>query len=189
MAITNYGLPAAFRAIDRFWFRARSNARLCWFRLLYPGLSVGRDVRIGPGVRFRVLNGAKLIIGDGTRIDANAEIHSDGYLSIGRDAYVGSGTIIVAAEKVAIGDDALIAAYVAIRDQDHRTELGDRPFRLQGLETSPILIGNNVWLGTGTTILKGVMLGDNCVVGANSVVTRSVPSDTRVAGSPARPLS
>ena len=180
---------ACFRAADRAWLHARSSLRLLWFRLLYPGLALGRDVVIGPGVRFRVLNGATLRIGDRTRIDARAELHSDGKLTIGADAYIGTGTIIVAAEQIAVGDDALIAAYVVIRDQDHHSEPGELPYRLQGLETSPIAIGRNVWIGTGAVILKGVNVGDNCVIGAKSVVTRSLAADTRAAGIPARPLT
>jgi acetyltransferase-like isoleucine patch superfamily enzyme len=179
---------AGFRAVDRLWINARSLTRLSWFKLLYPGLIIGRHVVIGRGVRFRVLNSATLRIGDRVQIDANAELHSDGFLSIGSDAYIGTGTIIVAADRIEIGNDALIAAYVTVRDQDHRSKRIDGLYRTQGLETSPIAVGTNVWIGTGAVVLKGVSIGDNCVIGANSVVTRSLPSDTRAAGVPARSL-
>lgn len=182
-------LHAGFRALDRSWLHVRSFLRLSWFRLLYPGLHVGRDAVIGSGVRFRILNGATVRIGDRVRIDSRAELHSDGSLTIGSDAYIGTGSIIVAAERITIGNDALIAAYVTIRDQDHRSRSGDTPYRLQGLETSPIAIGNNVWIGTGAVILKGTTVGDNCVIGANSVVTRALAKNTRAAGSPARPIN
>lgn len=180
---------AGFRALDRWWLRARSFLRLSWFQLLYPGLEIGRDVVIGEGVRFRVLNGAKIRIGDRARIDSRAELYSDGTLVIGSDAYVGTGSIIVAAEKITIGNDALIAAYVTIRDQDHRSEPGGLPYRMQGLETSPIEIGDNVWIGSGAVVLKGTTIGDNCVIGAKSVLTRSLATNTRAVGIPARSIS
>ncbi|HXG81557.1 MAG TPA: acyltransferase [Sphingomicrobium sp.] len=181
-------LHAGFRAIDRAWFRGRSTVRLAWARLLYPGLSIGRNVLVGPGVRFRVLNNATLRVGDGARIEARVELHSDGMLTIGTDAFIGPGSIIVAAERVDIGHDALIAAHVTIRDQDHRSEPGT-PYRLQGLESAPVRIGDNVWLGAGVVVVRGVSIGDHCVVGANSVVTRSLPPGTRAVGAPARPIT
>lgn len=182
-------IHAGFRALDRGYLHARSFLRLSWFRLLYPGLEIGRDVVIGSGVRFRVLNGATIRIGDRSRIDSRAELHSDGSLTIGPDTYIGTGSIIVAAERIEIGNDALVAAYVTIRDQDHRSNLGGQLYRMQGLEASPIAIGNNVWIGTGAVILKGSTIGDNCVIGANSVVTRSLAANSRAVGSPARPLA
>jgi acetyltransferase-like isoleucine patch superfamily enzyme len=60
----------------------------------------------------------------------------------------------------------------------------DRPPRPK-LKTAPVKIGNNVWIGMGAVILKGVTIGDNAVVAAGAIVTRSVPANTIVAGNPA----
>ncbi|GIQ80928.1 hypothetical protein KIPB_001808 [Kipferlia bialata] len=63
----------------------------------------------------------------------------------------------------------------------------DAPTRVSGLELSkPVTIGNRVWLGMGAQILPGVTIGDDCVVGAGSVVTRDIPPGCVVAGVPAR---
>ena len=62
--------------------------------------------------------------------------------------------------------------------------LKDRPPRPK-LKTAPVIIGNNVWIGMNATILKGVTIGDNSVVAAGSVVTKSVPANVVVAGNPA----
>jgi acetyltransferase-like isoleucine patch superfamily enzyme len=133
-----------------------------------------------------VVRGSTLIIGDNVAIDRNCQLVSEGALSIGADGFVGTGSIIVAAERVTIGRDALIAAYVTIRDQDHRHEIGSSPFNRQGLVTAPIEIGNNVWIATKATILKGVSIGDGAVVAAHAVVTESVGPGSIVGGIPAK---
>ncbi len=64
----------------------------------------------------------------------------------------------------------------------------EEPLARRGFETAPIKIGRNVWVGAKATILMGVTIGDNAIVGANSVVTRDVPAGATVAGAPAREL-
>lgn len=168
--------------------RLASWLRITRFRALYPGLTVGRGVRLRHGVKLRVLNGATLAIGDRAMVEANAELHSDGAMTIGNDAFIGAGSMLVAAERLSIGHDVLIAERVTIRDQDHGTKADGGAFREQGKVTAPVSIGDNVWLGAGVVVLKGVSIGDHCVVGANAVVTKSLPRGTRAAGIPARPI-
>ena len=62
----------------------------------------------------------------------------------------------------------------------------DRPMRAQGYTTAPIIIGDDVWLGAKSVVLKGVSIGHGAVVGAGSVVTRSLPSGAIAVGAPAR---
>jgi acetyltransferase-like isoleucine patch superfamily enzyme len=109
-------------------------------------------------------------------------------MSIGANGFVGTGSIIVAAERVVIGEDALIAAYVTIRDQDHRLDDCTVPTNRQGLVTAPIEIGANVWIGTKATILRGVTIGDGAVVAAHSIVNAPVERLTVVGGIPAKLL-
>jgi acetyltransferase-like isoleucine patch superfamily enzyme len=78
-----------------------------------------------------------------------------------------------------------IAEHVKIRDQDHVFGLGLKPSQA-GFSTAPVFIGDNVWIGAKATITKGVKIGNNCVVGANSVVTCDVPANSVVVGAPAR---
>ena len=61
-------------------------------------------------------------------------------------------------------------------------------FRLQGIYKRDVRVGNNVWIGYGACILRGVTVGDNAVIGTNAVVTRDVPANAVVAGVPARVL-
>ena len=64
----------------------------------------------------------------------------------------------------------------------------DRPIRAQGIYKRDVRIGHNVWVGYGASFLRGVTVGDNCVVGTYAVVTKDVPANAVVAGVPARVL-
>lgn len=111
--------------------------------------------------------------------DANAEI------VIGEGNAFSNNVAIVANERITIGDQCRIGDQVAILDCDfHELDPGTRN-RSQG-RTAPVEIGNNVWLGSRVMILKGVTIGDNSVVGAMSMVNRSIPPNCLAAGFPAR---
>jgi acetyltransferase-like isoleucine patch superfamily enzyme len=71
-------------------------------------------------------------------------------------------------------------------DFDHGVVEVERPIRVQGIYMRDVEVGSNVWIGYGACILRGVRVGDNAIVGANSVVTKDVPANAVVAGSPAR---
>jgi acetyltransferase-like isoleucine patch superfamily enzyme len=87
---------------------------------------------------------------------------------------------------VSIGRECILADRVMLIDFDHGVTEVDRPIRLQGIYKRDVRIGNNVWIGYGACVLRGVTAGDNCIVGANSVLTREVPENAVVAGVPAR---
>jgi acetyltransferase-like isoleucine patch superfamily enzyme len=111
-----------------------------------------------------------------------------------------NGAIIMCEERVVIGSHCLISWNVGIADSDfHPIEPAQRRVDAQALApffegrpprpkiaTKPVLIADNVWIGMNATILKGVTIGENSVVAAGSVVTRSVPANVVVAGNPAR---
>jgi len=180
------------RALALFLIVIGRRVRRAWRRGLlqvaYPGLQLGRSVKIEAGVRIRVTDGGTLAIGDRTVIDANTLIIvKGGRMQIGADGFIGSGSVLACGERLVIGSSALIAEYVTIRDQDHGTG-GNGPYRMQALVTAPVTIGDNVWLGAKATVLKGVSIGDGAVIGAGAVVTRDVAAGVRAAGVPARPL-
>ena len=80
----------------------------------------------------------------------------------------------------------MIAKNVSIRGTDHTFNDVTLPMRLQRSTTSPVKIGNDVWIGYGAIITKGVSIGDGCVIGANSVVTLDIPSYSVAVGAPVR---
>jgi acetyltransferase-like isoleucine patch superfamily enzyme len=131
-------------------------------------IEVGNDVHIGSPCTWDVGPNAELIIGD--RVSLN---------------YRG---VISVRDSVRIGDDTLIAGEVAIFDNtNHPVSPAQRLARRppSAAEIGPVVIGRNVWIGLRCMIMRGVTIGDNAVVAAGSVVTRSVPPNTVVAGNPA----
>lgn len=109
-------------------------------------------------------------------------------ISIGNSSGL-SGTVICAAVEVVIGAECLFGANVTIVDTDfHALKPLNRRFNNnpEEIAASPVNIADNVFVGTGSMILKGVSIGRNSVVGAGSVVTKDVPENVIVAGNPAR---
>ena len=88
-------------------------------------------------------------------------------------------------DSINIGDDILIGEYTSIRDQDYNFKKG-KLIREQELKTAPIVIENNVWIGKGCTILKGVTIKTGSVIGANSLVNMDIPEYSIAVGTPAK---
>ena len=103
-----------------------------------------------------------------------------------------SGTTVCAAERVVIGDRCMIGANVTITDTDFHSldpVIRASPKDADSAKAKAVVIGNDVFLGSGCIILKGVKIGDGAVIGAASVVTRDVPAGLIVAGNPARAIN
>jgi acetyltransferase-like isoleucine patch superfamily enzyme len=105
---------------------------------------------------------------------------------VGNNVIFGHHCTIGVRDLIQIGEDSLIAELVSIRDHDHRFDRLDIPVREQGTVSAPVKIGRNVWIGCKATVLKGVTIGDNAIIGANSVVTRDIPANAIAVGAPAR---
>ncbi len=139
--------------------------------------------------RIRVEGKPRFEVGEYCRLGHNVflETQEDGAIQLGTNVLLNTGCVVVSYSRITIGNDSLVGEYVTIRDANHGIALNGL-IRLQPHDTSPITIGNDVWIGTGATILCGVTIGDGAVVAANSVVTKNVPPMTVVAGSPAAPI-
>ncbi len=108
-----------------------------------------------------------------------------GEITIGDCCFFAGGVRLLAAGSITIGDGALFAKNTTISDSDWHDlydRIDPRPAH------KPVVLGRNVWVGDGAFIGKGVSIGDNAVIAARSVVTRDVPANTVVAGSPAKPI-
>ena len=124
-------------------------------------LDYGGKLEIGEKLKMR--DGAKLRVRKG----ANCKI--------GRNLSIGCNSMIVCREKIIIGNGVQLASNVQIYDHDH-------DFRVEGgiwagkYKTESVEIGNNVWVGANTVILRGTKIGDNAVIGAGSIVKGSIPA-------------
>lgn len=98
---------------------------------------------------------------------------------------IGYGSIILALNKVHIEKHVMIGPYVTIVDYDHNYKDVKKSINDQGLNSKPVVTSEGSWIGTKATICKGVKIGRNSVVGANSLVTKDIPDYSVVAGAPA----
>jgi acetyltransferase-like isoleucine patch superfamily enzyme len=153
-------------------------------RLLLDGLAF-----VGPGCSLEVGKRATLEIGRWAWVGHGCKIRShEGTVSIGAKTVIGQECTISSYQHVSIGRECVIADRVMMIDFDHGMVEVDRPIRLQGIYKRDVRVGNNVWIGYGACILRGVTIGDNAVIGTSAVVTRDVPANAVVAGVPARIL-
>lgn len=126
----------------------------------------------------------------GREIPESVKVFPPLYSDFGKGLVIGRGVFINACchfqdhGGVVIGDCSQIGHNVVFATLNHYLE----PDRRRFTHAAPIVLGRNVWIGSNATILQGVTIGDNAVVGAGSVVTRDVPANTVVAGVPARPV-
>jgi len=104
-----------------------------------------------------------------------------GNLQLGRYVTIGADSRIVSWAPVRIGDDFMASDSLTINSGGHD------PVTLQP-QIAPIQVGDRVWCGAGVTICSGVTIGDDVVIGARSLVTKSLPSNCIAYGSPAKPV-
>ncbi len=103
---------------------------------------------------------------------------------IGENFFANFNLTILDEAEVKMGDNVFIGPNVSIYTACHPLDAATRNTAVEWAE--PVMIGNNVWIGGSATILPGVTIGDNVVIGAGSVVTKDVPSDVVVGGNPAK---
>lgn len=118
--------------------------------------------------------GADCLIARGTIVQCKT-----GPISIGDGCSIGSHTILSSAGGIRLGSHVLVAGRCYIGGGRYRTDLCGTPIMHQDLYSQgPVVIGDDVWLGAGVTVLDGVTIGRGCVIGAGAVVRRDVPENT-----------
>ena len=184
------------------------HVRLTFFRWLsvkvyYEPLFKSKCVRVGENFRIvrGKLQGIPYISGNlFIEIGDNVTLHSvitfaankvfdRPTLSIGNNTYLGSRVSISVAKDVTIGNYCHLADDIIVRDNDgHPVDYRERRLNkpVQKQDVKPVRIGNDVWIGSKSVILKGVTIGDGAIIGSGSIVTRSIPKFTVAAGNPAR---
>ena len=119
-------------------------------------------------------------IGEGSRVMPGINVVRGNCVSIGKNVVVMYNCLMMAAGGITIEDDARVAANVQLISNNH--DIYDREI----LVCKPVRLKRNCWIGAGASILPGVTVGENAIVGAGSVVTKDVEANTIVAGNPAR---
>ena len=109
------------------------------------------------------------------------------HINIGKNTTVGYNTFVFASEQITIGDNCMIAPNVYLVDSDHGTERAQL-MNAQDNITSPIVVEDDVWIGTGAVILKGTHISTGCVIAANSVVKGNLEPYSIYGGVPAKKL-
>lgn len=117
------------------------------------------------------------------KIEPYCRLSGDPQITIGTRFYMNAHCHLLG--EITIGDDVMIGPKCVIWGRDHGLSL-DQPMREQEHVSAPITIGNDVWIGAQVTILKGVEIENGAVIGAGSVVTKSVPANAIVVGNPAK---
>ncbi len=143
--------------------------------------NVVANLGFSQGKRGQIKIETKTQIGRGVILDAWG-----GSIAIAENVFIGPYTVIYGHGGVTIGKDTLIGTHSRILSSNHSI-----PERNSGIRSKPDIllpttIGEDVWLGAGTTILGGVTLGDGCVVGAGAVVTKDLPPYSVAVGVPAK---
>ena len=146
--------------------------------------SIAPDVKLGKGVKLsKFINMYGCEVGDDTKIGAFVEIQKNA--SVGRRCKISSHTFIC--EGVTIEDNVFIGHGVMfINDSYPRATANGQLQTEADWKVERTVIKKGASIGTGSTILANITIGENAIVGAGSVVTKDVPANTIVAGSPAR---
>jgi acetyltransferase-like isoleucine patch superfamily enzyme len=174
----NYDLLPANVRIGAGCFLERKDSFARFRSRRDPGLTLGDDVRVYTWTAFNIEPTGEVVVGDGSVL---------------------VGAVFMGADRIELGRRVVVSYNVTIadcdfhpRDPDLRRQdavanapEGDRSGR-PVFVTRPVVIGDDVWIGIGAIVLKGVSVGRGARVGAGSVVTRDVPEGATVAGNPAR---
>jgi len=172
--------------------------------LKIKGVEIGKTVALYGFPRVNRAKGGKIIIGNNVALCSTCEgnplgvnhrvilsvIYPESEIIIGDDTGI-SGTTICAAKSVKIGRNCLIGANVTIPDYDFHSVIPEgRRYNtnIEEIGCASVVVEDNVWLGMNVIILKGVVVGQNSVVAAGSVVTKSIPSNCIAGGNPAKVL-
>jgi acetyltransferase-like isoleucine patch superfamily enzyme len=152
----------------RFYFFTR-----CWvknitgkvfFETVALNVKIGKNATLYPNTVFEVGQSSQLIIGNSFTLSY--------------------GGIISCRHSVRIGNHVMVGEYCSIRDSTHLYNNLPIPFSEQGDKSDEIIIGNNVWIGRGTIILPGTIIGNDVIIGAHSVVKGSLKEKSMYGGFP-----
>lgn len=139
-------------------------------------VALSRGSWISLTAKLQIHGGGKLLVGRGVRVlhGSVLSVLPGAVLELKDGCILNHGVVVYCASRIEIGRESRIAHYCSVIDHDYDIRSSDLPFEVPKV-SSPIIIGNNVWVGVNAVILKGVTIGNQCVIGAQTLVKKSVP--------------
>jgi len=135
-------------------------------------------------VREEILREILGSVGEGTWIEPPFACDYGAQIRVGKKFYANHNCVMLDCAEITFGDNVFVGPNCCFTTAEHPL---DAATRNTGLESArPICVGNDVWIGAGVVVLPGVKIGDGCVIGAGSVVTRDIPAGTIAFGNPCR---
>ncbi len=156
----------------------------------WPHISSARHCYFQHGVIFKPYYGAngnlELTLKGRNLIGHQTVFQGSASIIFGERSYCAGNCVFAANEGIHIGKDVMIADCVTLRDTDHCFSDLSKPMIEQGFEARKIIIGDDVWIGHGAILLKGVRIGHGSIIAAGTVVNKDVPAYAIVAGNPVK---
>ena len=166
-----------FRKLAMFTGRGYDKGRpllwcALWALVIEP---LQRSVLCPKSLRVAVLRGFGATVGSGVNIRHDVRIHWPWKLQVGNDVWIGVGSHLLNLEPITLGDDVCISQHVLLCTGSHLAS--DPAFEY---DNAPIVVEDGVWIAARATVLRGVTVGRDSVVGATALVTSDVPSGARI---------
>ena len=156
--------------------------KLIIYKLFYlKRLSFNPYIKFSCGAHIRTLKNARIELGKASSYNNGTTVSAtqNASITIGEYSGFGRNTIVVARHHIKIGDNVLIGPNVCIYDHDHVFKTNEL-MKNSGYETAPVIIEDDVWVGAGAIILKGVTIGHGSVIGAGTLINKNVPPNSLV---------
>jgi acetyltransferase-like isoleucine patch superfamily enzyme len=178
-----------------FYFKNPRNMMLGrGVKFFAPGdMKWGKNVFIGDHVYLQALGKDSLIFGDNSGIGSFSRVVTSvqfwdisGFIKLGHNASIGEFAHLGGAGGLEIGNDTFVGSYFSCHPENHRFQDTDKLYRHQGVTRKGIKIGRNCWIGAKVTVLDGVTIGDNCILAAGAVISKSFGDNKVIGGVPAK---
>ena len=153
-------------------------------------ISIGNDVVIGDNVTLIARGEGGITIKDNAVINDRASLDTvmghSGYIIIGKNVYIGTGTTLFGHIGLEIGDDSLLAQNITVTPYSHKFDDPSAAINTQGGHVAKVTIGKDCYLGMGVCVMYSGSIGDGSVIGAHSTVVKPIPEFSVAVGTPAK---